>query len=236
MSKNRQWKSRKVEGAWAHGLVLLFLLLSIPFFPNRESFLPAVGETSPFEPKPSVALTFDDGPSSQFTAQLLDGLKDRGVKATFFVVGENLESPEGKALVKRMADEGHLIGNHTYHHVDLSSLPKEEAEEEIRKTSDLIREASGVETDYIRPPFGALPKEEIFEEELLYVKWTVDPLDWKSSDAGGIVSSVVNQIKEGDIILLHDRYASSVEAAIRIVDLLQGRGFQFVTVDQLLME
>lgn len=188
------------------------------------------------EPGPAVAITFDDGPSAEWTPILLDGLKERGVKATFFVIGKNVEKEGNSRIIERMHDEGHLIGNHTYGHVNLSKMSREEAHKELDHTDGLIREITGAETAFVRPPFGAFPGD--MEEELdkLYVKWTVDPLDWTTENADEIVQRVVTDTEENDIILLHDCYESSVKAALRIIDILQAQGYEFVTVDRLLID
>ncbi len=185
---------------------------------------------------PVVALTFDDGPSAQYTPELLDGLKERGVHATFFLIGQNIEKDGNEALVKRMWEEGHLIGNHTYHHVNLSSLNLEAAHRELSRTDEVIRKITGADTILVRPPFGAFPDSMEQEMSKLYVKWTVDPLDWTIKDADEIVRKVVTDVEENDIILLHDCYESSVEAALRIVDILTEEGYEFVTADRLLIE
>ena len=112
------------------------------------------------EVKPVVALTFDDGPNASSTPILLDGLKERKVRATFFLIGENVEKDENEKIVKRMYEEGHLIGNHTYRHVDLSKISGREAEKEIKTTDEAIKKITGHETEFIRPPFGAMPEGE----------------------------------------------------------------------------
>ena len=182
---------------------------------------------------PQIAITFDDGPSV-CTPALLDGLKERNVKATFFLVGENVETyPD---IVKRIYEEGHLIGNHTYHHVEITKLSDEEAMYEINKTDELIEAITGQRVQYIRPPFGVWQRELENYLDVLPVMWTVDPLDWTTENIDEVVNKVVPQAKENDIILLHDCYKSSVEAALRIVDLLKAEGFEFVTVDKLILE
>lgn len=188
------------------------------------------------EVKPVVALTFDDGPNAATTPLLLDGLKERKVRATFFLIGENVEKGENAQIVRRMYEEGHLVGNHTYTHCNLSKLEAAAAQEELEKTDQAIEQATGKRPAFARAPYGALPEKSEEEESRLYVGWTVDPLDWMTEDAGHVVNAVVEETAPGDIILLHDCYASSVQAALRIVDLLQGRGYEFVTVDRLLME
>ncbi len=184
--------------------------------------------------RPKLAVTFDDGPSSICTGRLLDGLKERKVKATFFLIGEYAEqNPE---LVKRIHEEGHLIGNHTYHHVDISRMSDEEAAAEIKKTDDVIYALTNQHVKYIRPPFGAWQKDLELEMEVLPVMWSVDPLDWTTENVDEIVNKVVTEVKEDDIILLHDCYDSSVDAALRIIDILIKEGYEFVTVDELILD
>lgn len=181
-----------------------------------------------------VALTFDDGPHPAFTEELLDGLKKRDVKATFFVTGEHAElHPE---LIKRMQEEGHLIGNHTYSHIQLKESNREEFKKELIKTNEIISGITGEQVLYVRPPYGTWDK--AFEKELSMfpVLWSVDPLDWCSSNASCVADKVITKTKENDVILLHDYYDSSVKAALEIVDQLQAEGFTFVTVDEILFE
>ena len=178
-----------------------------------------------------VALTFDDGPHPVCTAELLDGLKARGVRATFFVIGENAKSEP--QLVARAAAEGHRIGNHTYSHVRLTDCSEEASLGEVSRTNELLYEITGSVTEYIRPPFGLWSR--LLEESfpLRVVLWDVDPMDWKHRDADYIVREVLSAVEDGSIILLHDIYETSVEAALRIVDRLQAEGYVFVTVDEL---
>lgn len=183
--------------------------------------------------KPKIAITFDDGPSEHYTPVLLDGLKERGVKATFFLIGENVE--KNPAIIQRMSKEGHLIGNHTYHHVEITKVPDDEAYEEIKTTSDLICQITGQSVEYMRPPFGLWQKELEDKLNVLPVMWSIDPLDWTTENVDEIVNKVVTEAEENDIILLHDCYKSSVEAALRIVDILQEQGYDFVTVDELIL-
>lgn len=187
------------------------------------------------EETPRIALTFDDGPNAKYTPLLLDGLKERGVRATFFVIGANIEKDGNQAVIARMKEEGHLIGNHTYHHVDLSGMNEERARAELEMTDRLIEDITGEKPFLVRPPFGAFPAGEE-ETDRLYVKWTVDSEDWSSRNTESAVRKVVTDVEENDIILMHDCYGTSVEAALQIVDILTERGYEFVTVDALLME
>lgn len=181
---------------------------------------------------PRVALTFDDGPSSEYTEKLLDGLKERGVKASFFLIGENAkENPE---IVERMYKEGHLLGNHTYHHVDITRLSREEAKKEIGETDRVVSTITGEHLAYMRPPFGVWQQDLEVEMEVMPVMWSVDPLDWTTGNVSEIVNKVVTDVDENDIILLHDCYGSSVDAALQIIDILQKEGYEFVTADEIL--
>lgn len=180
--------------------------------------------------KKRIALTFDDGPHPKYTSKLLDGLAERNVKVTFFVLGENAANyPE---LLKRMSDEGHLIGNHTYSHVQLSCIPEDKAIIEINNTNLVIEEATGNIPKYIRPPYGFLPKSLKSETNLTPVLWNVDPRDWSVLNTDSIVNHVIKRAKDGSIILLHDIFDTSVDAALLIIDKLTQEGFEFVTVDE----
>jgi len=184
--------------------------------------------------KKKIALTFDDGPHKIYTEQLLDGLAERNVKATFFLLGSNIEGKE--EIIKRMADEGHLIGNHTYFPVDITKLSQEEACEEIQKTSEQITEITGQPVEYVRPPFGNWDKELECDVMMIPIFWSVDTLDWTTGNADEIVRKVVTNVEENDIILMHDSYKSTVQAALRIIDLLEAEGYEFVTADELILE
>ena len=183
--------------------------------------------------RPRVALTFDDGPSAEYTEQLLDGLKERDVRASFFLLGKCLEGNE--ELVRRMHREGHLIGNHTFSHVRLDELADVRAREEIMRTNNAIYEITGEYPQYMRPPFGAWKKDLELSVEMIPVFWTVDTLDWKSKDVAAVLERVRGKVEDGTIILMHDEYASTVEAALAIVDELKTEGYEFVTADRLVM-
>lgn len=185
------------------------------------------------EPK-KIAISFDDGPHPSYTEQLLDGLKKRGVKATFFVTGEHAAlHPD---IIRRMSREGHLIGNHTYSHIQLNASNREQFKEELLRTNEVISEITGEEVLYVRPPYGSWDKTLEAELNMFPVLWTVDPLDWCSSDAYAIVRKVVREAEENDIILMHDYYDTSVTAALEIVDELQAQGYEFVTVEEILFD
>lgn len=181
-----------------------------------------------------IAITFDDGPEGNYTKQLLDGLKERGVKATFFVLGKSIVGNED--LILRMYEEGHLIGNHTYNHVELDKETDENGVKEIEKTNEIIKQITGYEPEFIRPPFGAWRKEQMNQADMFPVMWTIDPLDWKYQNTEYVVNHILNNVKDGDIILLHDIFETSVEAALIVIDRLQEQGYEFVTVDELMLD
>ncbi|MDE6312348.1 MAG: polysaccharide deacetylase family protein [Lachnospiraceae bacterium] len=181
-----------------------------------------------------IALTFDDGPHQKYTPMLLDGLKERNVKATFFLMGANAEKyPE---IVKRMSMEGHVIGNHSYSHIELSAVREAQACTEITKTNQILTEYTGKAPEYIRPPFGAWSHNLDCVTSMIVVLWDIDPLDWKCQNTDQIVKRVVPKAEENAIILLHDSYETSVEAALQIIDKLQKENFEFVTVDEIILE
>lgn len=179
-----------------------------------------------------IALTFDDGPKAGTTDVLLDGLRDRGASATFFVVGEQAQRyPE---LVRRMGAEGHQVGNHTWSHVRLEGAKPETVREEIGRTETLLRELLGGEGYWLRPPYGQITAGTESQITVPMVKWSVDPRDWESRNADKVVETILNAASPNAIILLHDIYPSSVEAALRVVDALAAQGYWFVTVEELL--
>lgn len=182
---------------------------------------------------PEVALTFDDGPSPKYTPLLLDGLKERNVRATFFLLDKNVK--ENQELVQRMQAEGHLLGNHTYNHVQLNKIPETTARQEIFKTNNEIYEATGKYPEYMRPPYGAWKKNMELCVEMLPVFWDIDTLDWKSQNVDAILKAAGEEPEDGSIILMHDEYQTSVEAALLLVDRLKEKGYEFVTVDELIV-
>ncbi len=190
-----------------------------------------VGEGEAPEPR-YVALTFDDGPRPDTTGPLLEGLAQRGVTATFFVIGEQV--PGNEELIRRMVRDGHQVGSHTYSHVRLGTAEKNTVIEEIQKTEVVLSNALGSEGEYwLRPPYGIIDKERSALIKTPMIYWSLDPQDWKKLDAGRVTEYVVNNVQGGDIVLLHDFYPTSVQAALRIVDRLQAEGYIFVTVEQL---
>ncbi len=216
---------------------IIWLLVADLFFLGCFLARPEETEIQPAQTvsqKRKVALTFDDGPSPIWTETLLDGLKERGVKASFFVTGQNVEAyPE---LIKRMKEDGHLIGNHTYSHIQLTAVSQEKALEEIKKTNEAIYHCTGSYPEFLRPPFGSFESDIEKKTGMMIVLWDVDPLDWCRSSEVCITRSVRENVQDHSIILLHDQYESSIKAALQIVDTLTKEGYEFVTVDEILLD
>jgi peptidoglycan/xylan/chitin deacetylase (PgdA/CDA1 family) len=181
--------------------------------------------------EPTVALTFDDGPSPQYTKTLLDGLRSRNVRATFFLIGSSIEGNED--IVRQMYEDGHQIGSHTYSHVQLTKCSVDGAIEEIEAANEAIYQACGEYPDYIRPPYGSWNDTLQEATNMNVVLWNVDPYDWKVQNKEQVVENVMRDVKDSSIILLHDIYKPSVEAALEIVDRLQEMGYRFATVEEL---
>jgi polysaccharide deacetylase family sporulation protein PdaB len=185
-----------------------------------------------------LALTFDDGPDPTETNKILDILKKYNVKATFFVIGKNIELDS--ASVKRASDEGHEIGNHTYDHSDISKLSDKQIKEQILKCEELIVSVTGKKPSIFRPPYGSYNKGNISKiaEENGYkiVLWGgVDALDWKNPPAQEISNSIINNVINGDIILLHDyKTENTLKALDTIIPQLLEKGYKFKTISELL--
>lgn len=214
---------------------VMVLILSF-YVAGKKQIIPVMSDQAQDEGMEAkkIALTFDDGPHPYYTEQLLDGLKDRGVHVTFFVTGEHAElHPD---IILRMSEEGHLIGNHTYSHMQLTKNNREEFKEELIKTNQIITEITGKEVVYVRPPYGSWDKKFESELNMFPVLWSVDPLDWCSSNASCITKKIVSNVKDNDIILMHDYYKTSVTAALQVVDELLEEGYEFVTVEEILFD
>lgn len=181
---------------------------------------------------PVVAITFDDGPRADTTSRLLDELALREVPATFFLVGERI--PGNEALICRMAAEGHQVGVHSYSHIRLTDLSRRDFDFEVGKTRAQLSAILGEGNFWLRPPYGIIDDSVQRWAGSPIILWSVDPEDWKDRDTQRIVGQVLSHVKDGDIILFHDIYGSSVDAAIQVVDALAAQGYCFCTVEQLL--
>jgi peptidoglycan/xylan/chitin deacetylase (PgdA/CDA1 family) len=183
-----------------------------------------------------IAITFDDGPHKTNTPQLLDILKQRGIRATFFVVGQN--AAEYPDILKRIVAEGHELANHSYTHPVLASMSQSAVHEQLDKTHQAVLKATGVSMKLLRPPYGALsePQRRTVNNEFGYkvILWSVDPLDWKVRDAARVQNEIVSHTQAGSIVLAHDIHKSTVDAMPETLDKLTEKGFKFVTVSELL--
>ena len=179
-----------------------------------------------------VALTFDDGPSGKYTRTLLDGLYDRGVKATFLLCGYRMQQyPD---ITQRIFDEGHEIGYHGYSHNSMKEMSRRDIAAELMDSQALLPE--GCRPVFLRPPGGCCSDavRQVAEVRgLAILSWSVDPRDWATRDTYAVESSVMKQVRDGDIVLLHDMRSSSVQAALDIIDSLSKEDFVFVTVSEL---
>ncbi len=186
--------------------------------------------------QPYIAMTFDDGPSSENTPRLLEMLKQRNIKATFFLIGQNVAS--NPDIVRRLLAEGHEVGNHSWTHPQLSKLSDDRVTAEITKTQDAIKEASGFSPTLLRPPYGAItPRQREWIESrfgLNIILWSVDPFDWKRPGASVISQRILSQVRPGAIILSHDIHKQTVDAMPATLDGLIAKGYKFVTVSQLI--
>lgn len=186
-----------------------------------------------------AALTFDDGPEENWTPKILDILKQKNVKATFFVIGKQAQKyPE---MLRRINDEGHIIADHTYNHTDLKKLDEQQVNQEIEKCASTIREIIGKTPRFVRPPFGfhnETADNAIYSKGRIIVLWSIDTKDWTGLDAETIKSRVLPKMQNGFIILQHDgdnpKLGGSVTALPDIIDELQAQGYTFVTISELL--
>lgn len=178
-----------------------------------------------------VALTFDDGPRRETTAALLDGLKERGARATFFLIGEQIPGQED--LLRRMVAEGHQIGVHSYTHQPLTDLNDADWEAEVGRTRQVIQSAVGAGEYVLRPPYGLTDVGVRRRADSPIILWSVDPEDWASRQTEPVAEHLLAHTQDGSILLLHDIYPSSVEAALQVVDELHRQGYYFVTVSEL---
>lgn len=239
-------KKRKIFKYFFVFVILSILPLSGKAFrPPNSLFGEVVNKVN--TEKKVVALTFDDGPSSLYTEQILAILKEKGVKATFFLTGLNMKGNE--KLVKRMAREGHIVANHSFSHKNLVLAGKETIREEIEKNEVLVQELAGVSYKLFRAPYGAYNSPILMNylkgEDYLVVGWSVDPQDWKTQDVDYLVKNVLENVEPGAIILLHDgpenlgrkeglRREGTVRAVGTIIEELRKKGYRFLTMVELI--
>lgn len=180
--------------------------------------------------KPMIALTYDDGPS-KYTQELLDVLKENNSTATFFVLG--LQVDKNKEVISRMIEEGNQVGNHSFDHKRLTTLSDEELYNQVSKTDKLVYDAALYKTYVMRPPYGSTTEELIEKLNKPIIKWSMDTRDWESRNEEAISEIILDNVKDGDIILMHDIYEASLEASKKVIPELIKRGYQLVTVSEM---
>lgn len=181
--------------------------------------------------KPMVALTFDDGPYTPVTKRLLKAVKKYDGKVTFFVVANRI--PTFPKVLKQAYDEGNQIASHTYAHVNLSELNKKQINKELDKANKEVKKVIGCEVTALRPPGGNISQtmRKVIDVPMIY--WSVDTEDWKSRNKNKILKRC-KDIEDGDIVLMHDLYPTTADAVETLVPRLKKKGFQLVTIDELL--
>lgn len=180
--------------------------------------------------KKMIALTFDDGPNYN-TSKVIDVLNKYDIKATFFVLGSR--AINNKGILKKMADSGMEIGNHTYNHLLLTKYDENKIRSEIEDTSEVIYSATKKRPKLLRPSYGSVNNKIKKVANMPIIIWDIDTLDWKYHNSKRITSRVVNKVRDGDIILMHDIYSASLNALSNIIPILQDNGYEFVTIDEL---
>lgn len=189
-------------------------------------------DLTPFAGKKLIAFTFDDGPNTATTEVLLNGLSKYNAKVTFFVLGNKVNS--NSAILKRAYDEGNQIGSHTYNHKNLIKLNEAQIKAEINNTASVVKNIIGVEPTALRPPYGNANAYVRNNVNVPIILWNIDPLDWKYRDKNIVKENIVKNAKDGDIVLVHDIYMSSVEGALLAMEELYKNGFAFVTIDEMM--
>ncbi|MEA4921459.1 MAG: polysaccharide deacetylase family protein [Clostridiaceae bacterium] len=191
---------------------------------------PSYKEPEP-DTRPIIALTFDDGPNPKYTDMILDSLAENSVHATFFVMGKKIES--GLPQIKRILEEGHQLGNHTWDHLDLTLLKADQVKQQIMSVYDCIENLYSQGPVLVRPPFGFFNKTTKSCSDFPLITWSVDTLDWEVKNKDKVVRLILDNAKDGDIILMHDDYLPSAQAVEEVVPILIERGFRLATVSEM---
>ncbi len=211
---------------------IFFLIFCLSFFFLKSYFIQKPIIYTIDRDKPMIALTFDDGPNSHYTPQLLKLLDNQQVLATFFVTGENIR--RYPLLIKKMAHTGHELANHTFSHQDLTKLSSRQIKQQIYKTESAIQKIiPDYKLKYVRPPYGHVNDDVKKNINQPLVLWSLDSGDWSSPQAENIYHTVLHQIKDQDIIVFHDDNQQTISALKKLIPKLKAKGFQFVTVSQL---
>ena len=221
-----------------YGAFFLALALFLPFLALETDrrmtvALPVDGpaEVEQEQETKFIALTFDDGPRRSTMGPLLDGLAQRGVPATFFLIGEQV--PGNEDIVRRMEAEGHQIGIHTYDHKCLTALNAADFSAQVDRSRQLLGEILGRENFLLRPPYGMVDAGVERRAGSAIILWSIDPEDWKDRNAQREAGLILSQARDGSIILMHDIFPESVDAALQVVDALHQQGYLFCTIEEL---
>ena len=223
-------KKQKQALLWFLWGMALVLALLAAFVPSEE---PAISASAPQSPGGYVALTFDDGPWPGTTDALLEGLAQRGVKATFFLIGSQVEAQTDTVLA--MAEAGHQIGLHTWDHVQLDGLSQWETQDQLDRCRAVLTGLLGPTEFMVRPPYGFVDENLKAWANSPIICWDVDTLDWQDPDPDRIVQTSLAETRDGSISLMHDIFPTSVEAALAAADALLARGFRLVTLEELFL-
>ena len=199
-----------------------------------------MGQSDPESPNPRVAITFDDGPHPVYTPEILALLEQYGVRATFFVIGQNVQTHPD--LVKQEIAAGHEVGNHTLSHPNLHSISSDDLIKQLRQTDDIIYTLTQTHPTLFRPPTGlctSAVRQAASRMHYDLILWSVDTRDWsKKTSLDHIISEVKNNVRDGSIILFHDFTVRNDHATVRALEVilpyLKEQGYRFVTVSELL--
>lgn len=204
---------------------------------SKGAGLPAdivVPQSSIDPSKPMVALTFDDGPRTAVTSRILDSLEANGARATFFMLGSNVNANAG--VIKRMVEQGCEVANHTHDHKYISKLSADGIVSQVGSTNQKIQAVCGVSPVLMRPPGGYIDAHSLSvlgSMGMPAIMWSIDTRDWQHRNAQRTIDTVLSQVKDGDVILMHDIYATTADAAVVLIPELTARGYQLVTVSEL---
>lgn len=186
--------------------------------------------------KPTVALSFDDGPRHDSSMRILDSLEKYGVEASFFLLGNNVVKHGNDEVIRRIQTLGCDLANHSYMHADMSKQSPADISDTLHRTSDAVQKISGQPTRLLRPPYGSFNqkvRETVKKEGYPIILWSLDTLDWKTKNADNTVNEVMSKVKDGDVILMHSIYFETADAVERLIPMLQERGFQLTSVSRL---
>lgn len=197
---------------------------------SKKGKLKSKGDVNIDASKPMVALTFDDGPGER-TGELLAQLEKYNAHATFFMQGKNIPGKED--FVKKMKETGCELGNHSYDHPQFTKLSADKIANQIGTTNDLIQQAAGSTATVMRPPYGAINDTVRSSVGLPMILWSIDTLDWKTRNAQSSIDTVMNDVQDGDVILMHDIHTESIDAALVLIPKLEEAGYQLVTVSEM---